>query len=314
VSKGKRLRAQRKAETTRLEASKISLLNPDARGSELKVARAQDHLQEISDLVQGWINACTETLREEPDPAEAGYFCAWIDAPDIDAQRLSLLIGDCLQAFRSALDHLAFELAAKFTVPMTDPIEKDSAFPVLSGKDHVGKPISASQWKSAAGSVLRGTDPRAQTEIELLQPYHRGDDYADDPLWKLGLLNNIDKHRVLHVAQRVVTGAMLPVNGPNLPRNMWSTNVAAIARADGQPFMLEIGGDIAAEGRTRVARWPMLPIDPDKPMHMNFRPALDVVFDAGTPLVAEAPVLDVLREIDNHIVGRVLPPLVGFLK
>jgi hypothetical protein len=67
-------------------------------------------LQEISDLVHGWLKACFETLREEPDPDEAGYYCAWIDAPEIDGQRLSLLIGDCLQAFRSGLDQLALEV------------------------------------------------------------------------------------------------------------------------------------------------------------------------------------------------------------
>jgi hypothetical protein len=47
---------------------------------------------------------------------------------------------------------------------------------------------------------------------------------------------------------------------------------------------------------------------------MNFRPALDVVFESGTPLVAEAPILEVLQEINDYIVSRVLPPLVGFLK
>jgi len=58
----------------------------------------------------------------------------------------------------------------------------------------------------------------------------------------------------------------------------------------------------------------MLPIDPNKPMKMNFRPTLDVVFEPGTPLVAEAPVVDVLGEIHDHVVGHVFPPLVDFLK
>lgn len=312
--KGKRLREQRKARTVPdSRVSGVSSLPPNARGSELKLAHAHDYLQEIAELVQGWIDACMDTLREEPDPDEAGYYCAWIDAPEIDAQRLSLLIGDCLQAFRSALDHLAFELASAFTVPMTDAIEKDSSFPILSDVDKTGFGRGPNKWVSAKPKVC-GMDPRAQAEIELLQPYQRGQAYDTDPLWRLGELNNVDKHRVLHVAQRVMTGAGFPANGPALPRHLWSSNVAAIGRADGQPFLLEIGGDIAAEGRTRVARWPMLPIDPSKPMHMNFRPTLDVVFEANTPLVAEAPVLEVLREINDHIVSRIGPPLVGFLK
>lgn len=314
MGKGKRNREKRAAETVPEPiVSAVSSLPLDARGHELKLAHAHDHLQDIGELIQGWVEACVETLREEPDPDETGYFCSWIDAPEIDAQRLSLLIGDCLQAFRSALDHLAFELASSFTVPTTDEIEKDSSFPILSDVDKKGFGRGSHKWVSATPRV-RGIDPLAQAEIERLQPYKRGQAYDTDPLWRLGELNNIDKHRVLHVAQRSMQGAALPVNGPNLPQQLWSTNVAAIGRADGQPFLLEIGGDIAAEGRTRVARWPMLPIDPKKPMHMNFRPTLDVVFAPDTPLVAESPVLEVLREINDHIMSRVLPPLVGFLE
>ena len=205
------------------------------------------------------------------------------------------------------------ELASAFTVPMTHDIEKDSSFPILSDLDKTGFGRGPNKWISAKPKV-RGIDPQAQAEIERLQPYHRAHAYDTDPLWRLGELNNVDKHRLLHVVQRVMTGAVLPVNGPNLPRHLWSMNVAAIGRADGQPFVLDIRGNIAAEGRTLVARWPMLPIDPSKPMHMNFRPALDVVFESGTPLVAEAPILEVLQEINDYIVSRVLPPLVGFLK
>jgi hypothetical protein len=306
----KRPHDQRKAKG---RPSIVSLLPLSARGSELKLAHALDHLQEIGDLVDGWIKACLDTIREKPDPNEAGYFCAWIDAAEIDAQRISLLIGNCLQAFRSALDHLAFELASAFTVPMTDAIEKDSSFPILSDVDRTGFGAGPNKWVSAKPKV-RGMDPLAQAEIERLQPYQRGHAYETDPLWKLGELNNIDKHRVLHVARRVMNGATFPVNGPGLPRDQWSRNVRAIGRADGQPSIIQIEGDIAAEGRTLVARWAMIPIDPRQPMHMNFRPALDVIFETDTPLVAEAPILEVLREIGDHIVGRVLPPLIGYLK
>lgn len=286
---------------------------PTARGSELKLAHAHDHLHEVRELIQRWTDACLRTLREEPDLHEAGYFCAWIDAAPLDTQRLSLLIGDCLQAFRSALDHLAFELACAFTVPMTEEIEKDSNFPILSDLDKTGFGRGPHKWLSSRAKV-RGMDPGAQTVIEGLQPYKRGNAYDADPLWILGELNNIDKHRVLHVAQRALEGAGMPVNGPNLPRELWSSNVRALGLASGESFTIRTGGYIAAEGRTLVARWPMLPIDPDAPMHMNFRPALDVVFASDTPLTAEAPVLEVLREIDDHIMSRVLPPLVGFLK
>jgi len=290
----------------------VASLASDARGFELKFAHAQDHLHEIEELIQGWMDACLKTVREEPDPQEAGYFCAWIDAPQIDSRRLSLLIGDCLQSFRSALDHIAFELAAAFTVPMTNEIEKDSSFPILSDEDTTGFGRGPHKWHSS-WSKVRGIDPAAQTVIESLQPYKRGRAYSGDPLWILGELNNIDKHRVLHIAGSLMHGALMPVNGPSLPRERWSTNVKAISRADGQPFNIEIKGARAPEGRTLVARWPMLPINPGQPMHMNFQPALDVIFETDTPLVGGRPVSEILGEIHDHVAGNVVPPLVGYL-
>jgi hypothetical protein len=57
----------------------------------------------------------------------------------------------------------------------------------------------------------------------------------------------------------------------------------------------------------------MLPIDPSKKMHMNFKPILDVAFAIGTPLVGDEPVLAVLDEIRDHIMGAVVPSLEPFL-
>lgn len=311
MGKGKRNREKRRG----VETSAPSPLPPDAPSFRLKLARALHHLQEIDDQVEGWRDACLNTLREEPDPEEPGYFCAWIDASDIDEQVLSLRIGDCLHCLRSALDHLAFELATAFTVPMTDDIEKDSAFPILSDVDRLGNfSVGSHKWRSAQSTAVRGIDPSAQAEIERLQPYQRGKAYDTDPLWILGALNNIDKHRALHVAARVMSGATMPVAGPNLPRSMWPRNVAAIGLPGGGPARIEVRGDIAAEGRTLVARWPMIPIDPSKKMHMGFRPVLDIVFEPATPLVGEEGTVQTLEALYNHIVAYVLPPLVRFLK
>jgi len=97
---------------------------------------------------------------------------------------------------------------------MTDEIEKETGFPILSDTDKKGRFGRGShKWISAKPKVV-GIDPDAQAVIESLQPYHRGNAYDTDPLWRLSELNNIDKHRVLHIAQRIMDGAVLPVNGP----------------------------------------------------------------------------------------------------
>ena len=260
----------------------------------------------MSDLSKRWTEDCLKTLREEADPHEAGYYCAWIDAPELDLQRLALTVGDCLQCFRSALDHLAFELASAFTIPMTDDTEKSSEFPILSDVDRHGNfGKGPDKWRDSRASKVGGMDSAAQALIEGLQPYHRGEAYDTDPLWRLHELNRIDKHRVLHVVTRAMEGSLLDLAG--------AKNLASLGTADGSEWTLRSGGEIMPEGRALVARWAAVPIDPAKPMHVGFKPVLGVSFAPGTPLVADTPVLEVLGEIRDHIMSAVLPPLVGFL-
>ena len=281
--------------------------------------RAHAHLKDLETKRDAWIKAALETVVEEPDPEGSGYYAAYVTPPVPDHASLSLKAGDCLQCLRSALDHLAFELAAAFTSPMTHEIEQDSEFPILGNKDGRGqerfnqrRAKGALAGQPAPGSGLaktRGMDPAAQAVIEGLQPYHRGNQYESDPLWQLSFLTNIDKHRTIHVVGTVMEGATMPVGGPNLP-----VNVAALGLASGEPFMLEIKGDIAAEGRTKVARWPMIPIDPGKEMHMGFKPVLDIAFDFATPLVGGKGTGITLGNLHDYLLSDVFPPLIPFLK
>ncbi len=277
--------------------------------------RANVHLKQLEAEVRRWAEDAMKTREEEPDPEGSGYYAAWVNPPTPDHASLSLLAGDCLQCLRSALDHLAFELAAAFTVPMTDQIEKGSEFPIAGDLDKQGQlGAGARRWRDGARMKVRGTDPAAQATIERLQPYHRGHSFEEDPLWRLGLLNNMDKHRTLHVVGMAMDGAGFPVNGPNLPRSDWSSNVAYMGLPDGREWKLEAFGGIASEGRTKVARWAMQPIDPSKQMHMNFKPVLDIAFDPRTPLVGGAPVFATLSDLHNYILSDVIPPLLSFLK
>jgi hypothetical protein len=274
------------------------------RSYELKLSRAQHHLEGCERAIDDWIKGARETVVEEADPEHPGTHGAWIDPDPLPANEIGLLVGDCLQCFRTTLDHLAFELASAFTKPLTDEIEKDSEFPIIGDRNKVGLGAGPQMFASSGSRKIRGIDPAAQTVIKGLQPYHRGQAFTDDPLWRLHELNRLDKHRVLHVIAASVEGFSWT---PGDAENVSLTVVRGFLQGVANPV----------EGRTQVARWrsdTFDPIDPDKDMRMNFRPTLHVGFAPTTPVVGGAPVLDVLREIDDHIVSDVLPPLVGFLK
>lgn len=147
----------------------------------------------------------------------------------------SRCLSDYLQCLGSALDHLAFELTSAFTVPLTAELERDSAFPVLGDTDKLGTlGMGPGRWSKTGRSATRGMDPLAQAQIQRLQPYNRGKNFDADPLWLLNSLNNIDKHRVLHVVGSSMDGALITVAGARIPKADWPRNVAYLGRADGK--------------------------------------------------------------------------------
>jgi hypothetical protein len=101
-------------------------------------------------------------------------------------------MGECLFDFRSALDHLALDLAvAHIGSPLPPEVEERSEFPIF----WKGPPSDRDlEWKIGA------VHPEARDLIETMQPYGRTDRAA---LKYLASLHNFDKHRTLHL----VTGA-----------------------------------------------------------------------------------------------------------
>jgi hypothetical protein len=111
---------------------KESMAPPDDFSSfELKLARGQHHLQEAKDLIERWVAGTNKTLVEEPDPKVPGAHGTWVTPPAFPDDDITLIIGDCLQCFRSALDHLAFELASASGISFTDDLKKASEFPIF---------------------------------------------------------------------------------------------------------------------------------------------------------------------------------------
>jgi hypothetical protein len=153
----------------------------------LKLDRGRAHLAAVDAAVDAWLqaNACKVVGARVGDTAE------YVLRARIAAQppsELSLLIGDCAHALRSALDHLAFQLATAYTPsPLPDGIARTSEFPIFD---------DPTAYQRAAERKLRGVDPRAKDLIETMQPYHGGD-------WELLAfvheLDRIDKHRALNV-------------------------------------------------------------------------------------------------------------------
>lgn len=270
----------------------------DAPSYLLKLSRAHDHLEHLETEIQGWMSGNHHSVVTKRDPKRRGYFVVLATADAVPFDPFALLIGDILQNLRSGLDHLAYRLTSRYTIPLPPEIAEESEFPIFGDVDRKGTAGAGSRLFGINGlRKIRGTDPSAQAIIESLQPYHRGNDFTMHPLWMLHQLSRIDKHRLLHPVVSYSGGVLMD---PELIFN------AVIG-----PGTISVkGGLITTE--TVIVRYPAQPVDPRLKMKVDFQPALEITFPDGS-VAARQNVISTLAEIYNYVANEVLPRLDFFL-
>jgi hypothetical protein len=143
---------------------------------ERRLGRAIHHLESLKAKVGAWVEECPYRTWSEPyiDSSKKLFWVEVLDTPPAD--KLSLIIGDCLHNLRSALDNLVYELAIAYIG--IDPLPNDRAclleFPIFGDRE-----MKPRECRNKIGC----SHPRAQTAIKELQPYNRGQRFINDPLW-----------------------------------------------------------------------------------------------------------------------------------
>lgn len=319
---------------------------------ELKLARAFKHLMVLDAEVKTWVGGDHHSIRYEydrnakwdgpvpprnsdpttgtyylagsvlipnqgpetaPDGVEFGQGCmtALVTAEQPPNDTLGVLIGDVLHNLRSALDNFAYALAAAYTKPMTREIVHSSEFPIFGDKDRSGNtgrgahrfhellPNRAPTRRSGL-TKISGWHPDAQTEVERLQPYHRKNAFREDPLWLLHELDRIDKHRLLHTTVAGFLGTI------------WDINNFRNVRCIGPGLIQSFSGTIETD--TPISRiYGVRPLVLNADVHMEIRPALDVVLSPQNPTGGGAPLVSLLTKIYIHVTEVVVPTLVPYL-
>jgi hypothetical protein len=306
---------------------------------ELKLGRAFQHVQDLERVIQSWRDGNNYTVRYEIDldarwseetvdtsvdaarnmlagpvfipgqgpgtlpddvPWGQGVLTAYTSAQQPPTDPISLIIGDALHNMRSGLDTLAYALASAFTKPLPEEIASRSEFPIFGDEDRKGNAGAGSTLFQGGLPKIKGWDPSAQTVIEGLQPYQRGNAFRSDPLWILHELDRFSKHRLLHPTVASFHGTK------------WAISAFRNIRAIGPGVIDTYGGTIETE--TPISRiFGVHPIDPAADMHVEINPALDIAFSASAPAAAADPVLTTLGDIYTHIRDEVLPRLTSFL-
>lgn len=263
-------------------------------GVRIKLARAEHHLGTLEKSINAFLAKDFYSLRGEQRPRQ---FIFRVDRVDIPDPRWGVYVGEVVYNLRSALDHLAYELAVlNLGDPLPAKVAETSAFPIFrSGprfrrRNKNGYPARGSGWEK-----VKGMERSARTAVERLQPYHRRKLPELVALRWLDDLCNIDKHRTIHLTASQLEKARYGIRG---------TGVQAVHNIEvfRRPFKKN-----AMLARLTV-EW--------SPGHVDMETEMvpDIAFDRRTSprSVGNQSVLDTLYGCRNVIVSQVLPKLVPF--
>ena len=118
---------------------------------------------------------------------------------------LPLRIGDIYHNLRGALDYVAYQLHERhYRGNIPAQVIKDSQFPIYTAPPPGpgGTPLPTDRWKS-----IRNLGQKERTAIAWLQPHQTRKGVLEgvrSHLRDIGDINNIDKHRNLHVTRSIV--------------------------------------------------------------------------------------------------------------
>jgi hypothetical protein len=163
---------------------------PSLDSARLKLARADHHLEW---LAQDLRRITSENQAALPDHfrVEPGQRVEFVP-PVAPGLAWGVVLGDCVQNLRAALDHTAWSLTP-VSVRHANP--KRPQFPIFDDID---------VYRDRGQSRVADVDPAARAIIESLQPYNYSEPHID-PLHLLEVLSNIDKHRIIHSVANVTS-------------------------------------------------------------------------------------------------------------
>lgn len=245
----------------------------------LKVERATQHLEYLERQI-ALIESAPFVVEERRDSENNDRI--WVlDATDrshhlLGVSMYGVIVGDVVHQLRSALDHAVWKLAKP-------PIPFVTGFPACEVKSN-----AKGCFDSVAKRRLQNLDQPAFDYIESVQPYNRLG--ANDPLWQLNELWNVDKHRTIIV----------------LANPSWSQPVA-IAFPDGRD---PHPGEVKEPAFPEIVR---LDADSDALVILGEPGKVRVLFGNDVPAVAGKLVAPALQWMLMYVRGMILPGLEAFL-
>lgn len=192
----------------------------------VKIERAKQQLRELEAEAIAFRDKRQTVVIREPDPDAREAPNHFVKLPLLPWNVIAAA-GDVVHNLRSALDHLAYQLAVVGN-PGSEP-SRCVEFPIA--KD-------MATYESTKGRKVKGILSEAVKAIDELKPYKGG----NDALWRIHELDNINKHRTLFTVGRdfLLIADWMPNLGPYLMKTS-DPHFASVGEADVESDMqLEI--------------------------------------------------------------------------
>src|ERR1035437_2280508 len=154
-----------------------------------KIARANEHLNALKDEMLAWNTTRPYEARRRHDGTGARHSVTIHICNPPPLERWSVISGDCVYALRCALDHFAYAVAVHESKMDPPPGERVLQFPIADTPEKF----------AIAVKRIKALSERMQHNIEAVQPYHRPHAHVPPLLGLLRDLDDIDKHRLLHI-------------------------------------------------------------------------------------------------------------------
>lgn len=210
-----------------------------------KLVRAEHHLNQLDRAIRRYAASNPFAAVEEFDEQKRFHTFTFLPGA-VPPPMIGVVAGDVIHNIRSALDHIAWQLALLRTAEPHTRTE----FPILIEEN--------GDSRRAFKDKTKWFPSEARDIAESMQPYHRGNAAPDSALGMLHLLSIEDKHRLV---VRVVDSAYIPVfRGPGgFIRELDDATVVVGIPCDAQPdvyfkpkFVPDIAFDPEGPGRGRI--------------------------------------------------------------
>lgn len=300
MGKAKRLREERAERERHAEEQRARQDRIASASYSRKLDWAKSKIDALEDSIQGWLQGDAYTLVEYTE-AVTGDQVLEAKITEPPPEEWPLMVGDAVHNLRSALDHVAYQLAldgyqadrpgeaipAGHQRRIMFPIVAVSNDPRLSVEEFYAQVVKAQ---------LRYVPDSAAAAIQTLQPYERTPAAPlTDPLWAVNEIDVIDKHRKLHT-----TAVAFPIKE------------FSIGGGDVHIKNLKIGGG-SVEDNSEVMRWNVESIGVT-PVKMEGRFSRHIgLTDIPAGDYGSVDVVQVLRVCHHYIAHTVIGALKAFL-